>query len=149
MSVIVDILNESNNPLPKYATDGSSGMDLYAFLDNDIIIEPGTICVIPTGIYISIKQGNVEAQVRSRSGLAIKRVFVINSPGTVDNDYRGPIKVILYNAGDKPITVGNGDRIAQMVFVPILRATLNQVDSFNDLDETSRGVGGFGSTGMR
>ena len=130
--------------LPKYKTDGSSGMDLMAFLDKPISILPKKSELIPTGLSIAIPN-NTEIQIRPRSGLAAKNnISVLNTPGTVDSDYRGEIKVILYNHGDKEFIVNSEDRIAQMVLTPIIKASFEEVD---DLPETIRGEGGFGSTG--
>ena len=130
--------------LPSYKTKGSSGMDLMAFLNEPISITPQTSKLIPTGISIAIPE-NTEIQIRPRSGLAAKNnISILNTPGTIDSDYRGELKVILYNHGDKEFIVNNGDRIAQMVLVPIIKATFEEVES---LPETIRGEGGFGSTG--
>ena len=130
--------------LPKYKTDGSSGMDLMACLDKPISIEPQKSELIPTGLSIAIPD-NTEIQIRPRSGLAAKHnISVLNTPGTIDSDYRGELKVILYNHGSEKFTVDNEDRIAQMVLVPIIKATFEEVE---DLPETIRGKGGFGSTG--
>ena len=136
----------SDLPLPKYATDGSSGMDLYADVQETIVLTPGMRILIPAGISISIPKG-FEAQVRPRSGLAIKHgVTVLNTPGTVDSDYRGEIMVILCNLSDADFAIERGMRIAQMVIAPITHAEIIEVES---LDETARGSGGFGSTGMK
>ena len=130
--------------LPSYKTDGSSGMDLMAFIDRPISIMPQTSKLIPTGLFIAIPD-NTEIQIRPRSGLAAKNnISVLNTPGTIDSDYRGELKVILYNHGNNEFIVKNEDRIAQMVLVPIIKATFEEV---NDLPETIRGEGGFGSTG--
>ena len=130
--------------LPSYKTKGSSGMDLMAFLNEPISITPQTSKLIPTGISIAIPE-NTEIQIRPRSGLAAKKnISILNTPGTIDSDYRGELKVILYNHGDKEFIVNNGDRIAQMVLVPIIKATFEEVEN---LPETIRGEGGFGSTG--
>ena len=130
--------------LPKYETNGSSGMDLSANIEKQIKIEPGKTSIIPTGISVSIPK-NFEIQIRSRSGLAAKNnISVLNTPGTIDSDYRGELKVILYNHGNKEFVVNNDDRIAQMILVPIIKATFEEVES---LPETIRGEGGFGSTG--
>ena len=129
---------------PSYKTKGSSGMDLMAFLNEPISITPQTSKLIPTGISIAIPE-NTEIQIRPRSGLAAKNnISILNTPGTIDSDYRGELKVILYNHGDKEFIVNNGDRIAQMVLVPIIKATFEEVEN---LPETIRGEGGFGSTG--
>ena len=132
--------------LPKYETDGSSGMDLAANLSSSVNIAPGQSEIIPTGLAISIPKG-YEIQIRPRSGLAAKNnITVLNTPGTIDADYRGEIKVILINLGKEPFKVESGVRIAQMVICPIVKAQLKEVE---DLDETKRGVGGFGSTGVK
>ncbi len=130
--------------LPKYKTDGSSGMDVMAYINTPVLIMPQTSELIPTGLSLAIPD-NTEIQIRPRSGLAAKNnISILNSPGTIDSDYRGEIKVILYNHGSKDFIVNNGDRIAQMVLVPIIKATFEEV---GDLPETIRGQGGFGSTG--
>ena len=132
--------------LPKYETDGSSGMDLAANIKSSIKIEPGKIEIIPTGLALSIPKG-FEVQIRPRSGLAAKnKITVLNTPGTIDADYRGEIKVILINLGQEAFRVEKGLRIAQMVICPILRAELEEVA---DLGQTERGKGGFGSTGTK
>lgn len=143
-SVIVKVINKSNNPLPVYKTDGAAGMDIMAFSAEDTIIKPGQTKIILTGIFVSIPQG-WEIQVRSRSGMAaMDNVAVLNSPGTVDSDYRGEIKVILTNFGDENFIVHSGDRIAQLVLNKVTRIIFKEVDN---LDNTGRGDGGFGSTG--
>ncbi|NLA73974.1 MAG: dUTP diphosphatase [Deltaproteobacteria bacterium] len=132
-------------PLPSYETKGSSGMDIRAWTDMDIILNPGEIRLVPTGLSISIPDG-YEAQIRPRSGLALKYgIGMVNSPGTIDSDYRGEIGIIMINHGDKPFTVRRGDRIAQMVISKVCHAELVMVD---DLDSTSRGDGGFGHSGI-
>ena len=132
--------------LPKYETSGSSGLDLSANIKTPVEIEPGKTTIIPTGISVSIPK-NFEIQIRPRSGLAAKnRITVLNTPGTIDADYRGEIKVILINLSKETFVVENGARIAQMVVCPVIKAKLKEVDS---LDNTSRGSGGFGSTGMK
>ena len=132
--------------LPKYETNGSSGMDLAANIDANINIDPGKTAIIPTGFSLSIPKG-FEVQIRPRSGLAAKKkISVLNTPGTIDADYRGEIKVILINLGQETFTVEKGLRIAQMVVCPIVQAKLKEVD---DLSETERGKGGFGSTGTK
>ena len=132
--------------LPKYETNGSSGMDLAANIDANINIDPGKTAIIPTGLALSIPKG-FEVQIRPRSGLAAKqKISVLNTPGTIDADYRGEIKVILINLGQEPFKVEKGLRIAQMVVCPIVQAQLKEVD---DLNETERGKGGFGSTGTK
>ena len=135
-----------NIELPKYETNGSSGMDLSANIETQIKIEPGKTSIIPTGISVSIPK-NFEIQIRSRSGLAAKsQISVLNSPGTIDADYRGELKVILINFSNKTFVVEKGTRIAQMVLCPIVKAKFKEVDN---LDDTDRGVGGFGSTGLK
>jgi dUTP pyrophosphatase len=132
--------------LPKYETSGSSGMDLAANIETDVNINPGKTAIIPTGLALSIPKG-FEVQIRPRSGLAAKqKISVLNSPGTIDADYRGEIKVILINLGQELFKVEKGLRIAQMVVCPIVQATLKEV---SDLSETERGKGGFGSTGAK
>lgn len=129
---------------PEYATPGSAGLDLHACIDHDIYLQPGVRFTCPTGIAIQLPEG-FEAQVRPRSGLAKKNgVTVLNSPGTVDSDYTGEVGVILINLGDVAHKISNGDRIAQLVIAPFVRAELVQTD---ELFETERGEGGFGSTG--
>ena len=129
--------------LPSYKTRGSSGMDLMAFLKEPIKILPSTSCLIPTGISIAIPE-DVEIQIRPRSGLAAKsNISVLNTPGTIDSDYRGELKIILFNHGKKDFIVNNNDRVAQMVLMPILKIDFEEV---NELPETMRGSGGFGST---
>jgi dUTP pyrophosphatase len=137
----------SNNiPLPKYETEGSSGMDLTANVNKVIEIQPGKSEIIPTGLALSIPK-NYEIQIRPRSGLAAKnQISVLNTPGTIDEDYRGEIKVILINLGEKKFKIEKGLRIAQMVLCPVIKAELEEVD---ELDETKRGSGGFGSTGIK
>ena len=130
--------------LPKYKTNGSSGMDLMAFIKNPISIKPGSSALIPTGISLAFPK-EFEVQIRPRSGLAAKQsIGVLNSPGTIDSDYRGELKVIIFNHGEKEFIVNSDDRIAQMILTPILKIELEEV---NELPETVRGSGGFGSTG--
>ena len=132
--------------LPKYETNGSSGMDLAADIDANINIDPGKTAIIPTGLALSIPKG-FEVQIRPRSGLAAKqKISVLNTPGTIDADYRGEIKVILINLGPEPFKVEKGLRIAQMIVCPIVQAQLKEVQ---DLNETERGKGGFGWTGTK
>ena len=137
----------SNNvELPKYETNGSSGMDLSANIDKQVKIEPGKTSIIPTGISLAIPE-NFEIQIRPRSGLAAKnQISVLNTPGTIDADYRGELKVILINLSNKTFVVERWARIAQMVLCPIVKAKFKEVDS---LDDTDRGAGGFGSTGLK
>ena len=140
------LIKKLNNKvqLPKYKTDGSSGMDLMAFINNPVLIHPQRSALITTGLSVAIPD-NTEIQIRPRSGLAAKNnISVLNTPGTIDSDYRGEIKVILYNHGSKDFIVNNGDRIAQMVLVPIIKTTFEEVES---LPVSIRGEGGFGSTG--
>ena len=135
-----------NLPLPAYATAQSAGLDLMAAISGDLRLAPMQRMLVPTGISIALP-ANYEAQIRPRSGLALKSgITVLNSPGTIDADYRGEIKVLLINMGTEEVTISRGDRIAQMVIAPCLQATWNQVES---LDETARGEGGFGSTGVK
>ena len=130
--------------LPSYKTEGSSGMDLMAFIENPIKIAPNTSALIPTGISVAISS-DVEIQIRSRSGLAAKSsISVLNSPGTIDSDYRGELKIILFNHSKEEFVVRNNDRIAQMVLMPVLKIDFEEVDN---LPDTLRGSGGFGSTG--
>ena len=143
VKILIKKIN-NNIKLPKYKTDGSSGMDLMAFLEKPIKILPQKSELIPTGLSIAIPE-NTEIQIRPRSGLAAKsNISVLNTPGTIDSDYRGEIKVILFNHGSKEFIVKNEDRIAQMILVPIIKATFEEVE---DLPQTLRGEGGFGSTG--
>ena len=131
-------------PLPAYQTAGSSGMDLHAAVTEDAVIPPGGSALVSAGIKVAIPPG-YEAQVRPRSGLALRHgVTILNTPGTIDADYRGPVMVILFNAGREPFTVRRGDRIAQMVIAPVSRARLTEVAT---LDDTERSAGGFGHTG--
>ena len=132
--------------LPKYETEGSSGLDLAAHINESIEIKPGSTAIIPTGLAVSIPR-NFEIQIRPRSGLAAKnQISVLNTPGTIDADYRGELKVILINLGAKSFLVENGTRIAQMVLCPIIKANLREVKI---LEDTKRGSGGFGSTGTK
>jgi dUTP pyrophosphatase len=137
---------EDNNdlPMPKYMSSGASGMDLFAAVTEPATIQPKEFGLIPLGIKIAIPEG-FEAQVRPRSGLAAKYgIGLLNSPGTIDSDYRGEVKVILFNFGKEPFVINRGDRIAQMVISSVVRATFVERDN---LDDTSRGEGGFGHTG--
>lgn len=143
VKVLVKKLN-SKAQLPKYKTSGSSGMDLMASIENPIKIKPQESALIATGISIAIPEGT-EVQIRPRSGLAAKScISVLNTPGTIDSDYRGEIKIILFNHGKEEFTINNNDRVAQMVLMPILKAEFEEVE---DLPETLRGSEGFGSTG--
>ena len=130
--------------LPSYKTEGSSGMDLMAFVENQIIISPNNSALIPTGLSVAIPK-DVEIQIRPRSGLAIKsNISVLNAPGTIDSDYRGELKIILFNHSNAEFIVKNNDRIAQMVLTPVLKIDFEEVDA---LPDSTRGSGGFGSTG--
>ena len=130
--------------LPSYKTSGASGMDLVAFIKSSVIIKPKTSSLIPTGLSMAFSE-NYEIQIRPRSGLAAKsNISVLNTPGTIDSDYRGEIKVIIYNHGNKDFLINNGDRIAQMILAPVMKMELEET---NDLPKTIRGKGGFGSTG--
>ncbi len=132
--------------IPKYETPGSSGMDIAAHIENNIIINPGEKALISTGFSIAIPRG-YEVQIRPRSGLAAKRnITVLNTPGTIDADYRGEIKVILINLGKEKFIIENGERIAQMVVCPVVQASLEEV---KELSDTQRGSDGFGSTGTK
>ena len=130
--------------LPSYKTSGSSGMDLIAYTKNKIVIMPGKIAMVPTGITVAIPK-NYEIQIRPRSGLAAKKsISVLNTPGTIDSDYRGEIKIILINLGKKSFVIKSGDRVAQMIVCPVVKGKFKEV---NHLPKTIRGKGGFGSTG--
>ena len=143
-TVLIKKLNNNSFDLPKYQTEGSVGMDLSAFIENDILIKPNERELIPTGIALSLPQ-NIEGQVRPRSGLSLKYgITVLNSPGTIDSDYRGEIKVILINHGNEDFLIKNNDRIAQLVFNEVVKVSFKEV---NNLDQTSRDQKGFGSTG--
>ena len=135
---------DPNVKLPIYKTEGASGMDLIAFIEKSINIKPQTSEIVSTGLAFAFSE-NYEIQIRPRSGLAAKNnISVLNAPGTIDSDYRGEIKVIIYNHGNKDFLVNNGDRIAQMILTPVVKMELEEA---NDLPETIRGEGGFGSTG--
>lgn len=141
----VEIINKSKHPLPAYATVASAGMDLRANLDAPIVLEPLQRALVPTGLFMAIPEG-CEAQVRPRSGLAIKKgITVLNSPGTIDADYRGEVCVILVNLSNEPFTITDGERIAQMV---IARHQQVEWEPVEVLGETQRGAGGFGHTGV-
>ena len=130
--------------LPEYKTNGASGMDLVAFIKKTIVIKPKTSSLIPTGISVAFSE-DYEIQIRPRSGLAAKfNISVLNTPGTIDSDYRGEIKIIIYNHGDADFNINNGDRIAQMILSPVIKMELEET---NDLPNTIRGERGFGSTG--
>jgi dUTP pyrophosphatase len=141
---VVRLPHAEGLPLPSYATEGAAGMDLLAAVMSPVVIPPGGRMLVPTGLRIAIPPG-YELQVRPRSGLALKNGIVLpNSPGTIDEDYRGEVGVIVLNAGDAPFTVERGMRIAQAVIAPVVRAAWREV---SELPETARGAGGFGSTG--
>ncbi len=142
----VPIINHSHHPLPAYATPQSAGVDLRANLETPIVLQPLQRTLVPTGLFIALPVG-FEAQVRPRSGLAIKHgITVLNSPGTIDADYRGEICVILINLSDRPFTINDGERIAQMVIARHEQAEWQLTDT---LDETERGAGGFGHSGKK
>ena len=142
--VVVKIVNESGNPLPAYATEGSAGMDLCAHIHESVVLEPLERKLIPTGLFIELPTG-YEAQIRPRSGLALKQgITCLNSPGTIDADYRGEIGVILINLSNELQVIKTGDRIAQMVIAPVTQISWEPATA---LTSTSRGAGGFGSTG--
>lgn len=135
-----------NLPLPAYESDEAAGMDIRAALDKPRTLEPGERDLVPTGLQMALPAG-YEAQIRPRSGLAYKQgVTMLNTPGTIDSDYRGEVKVLAINLGDKPYVIENGDRIAQMVIAPVYQPQIEETDS---LPETNRGQGGFGSTGVK
>lgn len=141
----VKIINKSRHELPRYATSQSAGVDLRANIDNPVVIAPLGRVLIPTGLYMALPEG-YEAQVRPRSGLALKQgIMVLNTPGTIDADYRGEIGVILANISNVEVCINDGDRIAQMVIGKYEKAEFEEVDI---LDETERGEGGFGHTGV-
>lgn len=141
----VRIINKSHHPLPQYETIQSAGMDLRANLDASVTLEPLKRCLVPTGLFIELPKG-YEAQVRPRSGLAIKKgVTVLNSPGTIDADYRGEICVILVNLSDQPFVINDGERVAQMV---VAKHETVEWQPVENLDDTERGAGGFGHTGV-
>jgi dUTP pyrophosphatase len=146
MSTSVQIVNKSHHPLPEYATTGSSGMDIRAFLTTPITMKPMERVLIPTGLFLGLPE-NWEAQIRPRSGLAIKQgLTCLNTPGTIDADYRGELKVILINLSNEAQVISDGDRIAQMVFQIVEKVILEKVET---LEATERGAGGFGHTGKK
>jgi dUTP pyrophosphatase len=143
---ITPLQNSEGLPIPHYQTEHSAGVDLYAAVTVETVVEPGTWKLVPTGIAIAIPEG-YEGQVRPRSGLALKHgIGMLNAPGTIDADYRGEIGVLLFNLSDTPFTIQRGDRIAQLVFAKLERALLTKVDA---LSATARGEGGFGHTGVK
>jgi dUTP pyrophosphatase len=140
----LDPKKDKDLPLPRYMTANSAGMDICAALEMDLVLEPGRICLVPTGFAMALPDG-FEAQIRPRSGLAVNHgIGIINAPGTIDADYRGEVKVALINLGQEPVTVKRGDRIAQMVVQKVYQARINLVDQLGDTD---RSTGGFGHTG--
>lgn len=142
----IEIINQSKHPLPKYETTGSAGMDLHANIDSEILLKPMGRALVKTGLFMALPEG-YEAQIRPRSGLAYKKgLTVLNSPGTIDADYRGEIGVILINLSEEPFIIKDGERIAQMVIAPYTRTELINVEV---LSSTERGSGGFGSTGEK
>ncbi|MEG0011268.1 MAG: dUTP diphosphatase [Muribaculaceae bacterium] len=142
----IKVINKSNNPLPEYSTSESAGMDLRAFLAEPVTLKPLQRALIPTGLFIELPHG-YECQIRPRSGLALKKgITVLNTPGTIDADYRGEIGVILINLSDTPFVVENGERICQMVINAYTHANWDKV---NELEDTQRGEGGFGHTGIK
>ena len=141
---ITRLAHGADLPLPAYETPGAAGMDLRAAMEAPVVLEPGARAAIPTGLALALPEG-FEGQVRPRSGFALRDgVTALNSPGTVDSDYRGEVKVILVNHGDRAVTIARGDRIAQLIIAPVTRAEWSEVET---LDDTGRGAGGFGSTG--
>ena len=142
----IRVINKSRHPLPQYATPDSAGMDLRANLENPIVVKPLERCLVPTGLYVALPQGT-EAQIRPRSGLAWKKgITVLNSPGTIDADYRGEICIILVNLSSEPFEICDGERIAQMV---VARCEQAEWVAVENLDETERGMGGFGHSGKK
>ena len=144
---MVKVLIKKLNPsvqLPSYKTSGASGMDLMAFIEKPIVIKPGNSCLVPTGLSVAFSE-EFEIQIRPRSGLAAKnKISVLNTPGTIDSDYRGELKIILFNHSSENFTINNNDRVAQMVLTPVVKMEIEEKDK---LPETIRGNGGFGSTG--
>ena len=143
VKVFIKKLNPSVQ-LPSYKTSGASGMDLMAFIEKPIELKPGKSCLVPTGLSVAFSK-EYEIQIRPRSGLAAKKnISVLNTPGTIDSDYRGELKIILFNHGSENFMINNNDRVAQMVLTPVIKMELEET---NELPETIRGEGGFGSTG--
>ena len=143
VKVLIKKLHPSVN-LPSYKTDGASGMDLMAFIEKPINLEPGKSCLVSTGLSVAFPK-EFEIQIRPRSGLAAKNnISVLNTPGTIDSDYRGELKIILFNHGSKNFIINNNDRVAQMILTPVVKMKLEET---NELPESVRGDGGFGSTG--
>lgn len=145
-NMVLKVINKSNNALPQYETLLSAGMDLRAYMSEDITLQPMQRILVPTGLFIELEEG-YEAQIRPRSGLAFKNgITVLNSPGTIDADYRGEIKVLLINLSDKEFVIKSGERIAQMIITQYTKAQIIEVDTLSD---TIRGEGGFGHTGKK
>ena len=145
IKVYVKTIGYEDMPLPQYMTTGAAGLDLYACITESIKIEPGNTALVPTGLALEIPK-DYEAQIRPRSGLALKwGITLLNSPGTIDSDYRGEVKIIMINHGRETFVINRGDRIAQMVFCPVATASLEVVD---ELSQSNRGQGGFGHTGV-
>lgn len=145
----VKVVNKSHHPLPSYKTEGSCGMDLQANLEEAKTLMPLERAMIPTGLFFEIPKG-IEGQVRARSGLSLKKgITLINGIGTIDSDYRGELGILVVNLSDEAVTIEDGDRIAQMVFMAYEVAHWVQVESLDELSETERGEGGFGHTGIR
>ncbi len=143
VKILIKKLNSSVK-LPTYKTNGASGMDLMAFVEKPINLEPNTSCLVPTGLSVAFPE-KYEIQIRPRSGLAAKNnISVLNTPGTIDSDYRGELKIILFNHGNENFIINNNDRVAQMVLVPVIKMELEET---NELPDSVRGDGGFGSTG--
>lgn len=141
----IQFINKSHHPLPQYQTSGSAGMDIFAYLEQPLALKPMERMLVPTGLYMAIPKG-YEAQIRPRSGLAVKQgLTCLNTPGTIDSDFRGEIKVLLINLSNSEQIIQDGDRIAQMIIAPYIKANCLVVET---LDETERGSGGFGSTGL-
>ncbi|MBQ1972882.1 MAG: dUTP diphosphatase [Paraprevotella sp.] len=146
MNTKIRVINKSHHPLPEYATAQSAGMDLRANLDAPIVLRPMQRCLVPTGLFMALPPGT-EAQVRPRSGLAIKKgITVLNSPGTIDADYRGEVCVILINLSQEDFVIEDGERVAQMVIARYEQSSWEEVET---LDDTERGSGGFGHTGAK
>lgn len=142
----IGVVNTSGNPLPEYTTASAAGMDVRAWLDEPVVIAPGARALIPTGLRVAIPAG-YEMQLRPRSGLALRSgITLLNTPGTIDADYRGEIGVILANLGSEPFVVESGDRICQAVIAPVIHAVW---EPFQNLDDTERGEGGFGHSGVK
>jgi len=144
MNITIKIVNQSNNPLPEYQTEQAAGMDLCAYLSTEVVLQPFQRQLIPTGLFVELPQ-HTEAQIRPRSGLAFKHgITVLNSPGTIDADYRGEVKVLLINLSNESFTIKSGERIAQMVIAKVEQANLIKVE---ELTDSVRAASGFGSTG--